>query len=456
MPPGLYPDEATNGNDAINAIEQGWSWFYDNNGGREGLFINLQALALWIVGLHEPWVLRIVAAICGILTIPGIYLLGKELWNRRVGLVTAALLAGSFWHLVFSRIGFRAIMVPLILTWSLYVLLVGVRRIRAHQQYGWALTALGGALAGLGLHTYISFRISVLTFAVVGLALIWKAQDARKRIFGGLVLAGVSALIVAAPLLHYFATHPGSFSGRSEQVSVFNSERPLYDIGNNIARTAGMLVMQGDGNWRHNDSGEPQVPLLVFVFVIGGFAYAGKRLMDTRGRDIPGITIMVLLITGAAPAVISNEGIPHALRSIALIVPVFLLAGLGLERLWVHLEKKGLGSIGAVIALVVCVYGFWLTTTSYALYARKPEVRAEFTKEYLEIGRQLLRRDLSLPAYVIVPQGDVLIDGIPVAAQTPMFISNTATRGQQERGRVYYVTDPSQIPSNVAVYDMRK
>lgn len=456
LPPGLYPDEAANGNDALAALEDGFRWFYPANGGREGLFIGLQAAALWLTGLREPWVLRIVAAVAGILTVPGIYLLGKELWNRRAGLVAAALLAGSFWHVTFSRIGFRAILAPLVLTWALWLLLAGVRRIRARERLGWLMAAFGGALAGLGFHTYIAFRASALVFVAAGLALLASARPAaRKRTFAGLALAGACALAVAAPLLHYFYAHPGSFSARAGQVSVLESPHPWRDIGRNVALTAGMLVTEGDRNWRHNDAGQPQLPLVVFLLLVAGAAHAGKELLADRGRDVPGIALLALLAAGALPAVMTNEGMPHALRSIQLLVPVTLLAALGAERAWARLERKGLGKAGMALVVAVCAFQFLQTAARYPAYARKPEVRAEFAKGYLETGRALLRRDLSRPAYVIVPDGDVLIDGVPVAAQTAMFVTGTATREAQERARVFYATSTDGVPPGAAVYDLR-
>src|SRR3989344_5054666 len=46
-PPGLYPDEAMNGNNALQAIDTGdYKVFYPENNGREGLFINIQVLSL--------------------------------------------------------------------------------------------------------------------------------------------------------------------------------------------------------------------------------------------------------------------------------------------------------------------------------------------------------------------------------------------------------------------------
>ena len=47
IPPGLHADEAVDGNDALTAWRTGdYRVFYPENNGREGLFINVQAIAL--------------------------------------------------------------------------------------------------------------------------------------------------------------------------------------------------------------------------------------------------------------------------------------------------------------------------------------------------------------------------------------------------------------------------
>ncbi|MFA6352700.1 MAG: hypothetical protein WCW90_00415, partial [Candidatus Paceibacterota bacterium] len=63
-PPGLYPDEAMNGNNALESIATGdYKIFYPENNGREGLFINIQAFLLKTFGVNEPWVLRSASAV---------------------------------------------------------------------------------------------------------------------------------------------------------------------------------------------------------------------------------------------------------------------------------------------------------------------------------------------------------------------------------------------------------
>jgi len=66
IPPGVYPDEAINGNDAIQALNTGqYKLFYPDNNGREGLFINLIALSFNIFGVHI-WSLKLISALIGI------------------------------------------------------------------------------------------------------------------------------------------------------------------------------------------------------------------------------------------------------------------------------------------------------------------------------------------------------------------------------------------------------
>jgi len=87
LPPGLYPDEAMNGNNALEAISTGqYKIFYPENNGREGLFMNIQAVFLKILmplfnNAPEPWMLRLASAFFGILTVLGIYFLAKELFK---------------------------------------------------------------------------------------------------------------------------------------------------------------------------------------------------------------------------------------------------------------------------------------------------------------------------------------------------------------------------------------
>ena len=90
VPPGLYPDEAMNGNNALEALaNKDWKVFYPENNGREGLFINLQSLSVAVFG-NKPWALRLVSAVFGTLTVLGLFFLTKVLFvNQQIALLAS-------------------------------------------------------------------------------------------------------------------------------------------------------------------------------------------------------------------------------------------------------------------------------------------------------------------------------------------------------------------------------
>ena len=116
VPPGLFQDEAFNGLDALRVLDGYHPLFFPSNAGREPLHIYLQALGIGMLGPTLA-ALRAASAVVGILTLPAMYWLGRELFGapsewkgRAIGLIAAAAMATSYWHLSFSRLGFRGIL----------------------------------------------------------------------------------------------------------------------------------------------------------------------------------------------------------------------------------------------------------------------------------------------------------------------------------------------------------
>src|SRR5260221_9689295 len=161
LPPGLYPDEAMDGTNAQEALRTGqFKVYYPENNGREGLFMNVQAVFLKVIGKNEPWVLRLPSALFGILTVWGLYFLGKELFGKKIGLLAAFFLATNFWHINFFRISFRAITAPFFAVWAFYFLLLALRlaREKTDSKKHRYFALLGGIFFGLGFYTYIAYR----------------------------------------------------------------------------------------------------------------------------------------------------------------------------------------------------------------------------------------------------------------------------------------------------------
>src|ERR1035441_339934 len=219
-PPGLFFDEAANGTDELHAIHTGtWAVFYPQNGGREGLFINLQSLLLRATGIREPWVLRSASAVFGVLTVLGVALLGKELLGRKTALIAAFFMSVGFWHVNFSRIGLRAISAPFFLTWALFLLIVSCRALRQNAMSirSTTLGLLAGLVFGLGFHTYTSYRIAPVIFALAMVCLLRQSSRIAIATQALVIIAGASA--AGLPLFLYFWRHPAAFLQRISQIA---------------------------------------------------------------------------------------------------------------------------------------------------------------------------------------------------------------------------------------------
>jgi len=259
LPSGLYPDEAVNGMDALTANATGnYKLFYEANNGREGLFINLQAFAVKIFGNNIP-ALKLWSAIFGTLTVLGVYLLAAELLrNRWAGIVAAYLTAFSYWAINFSRIGFRAIMLPFILSFAFYFLFKGLRTKKLSD------FIIAGFIYGVGLHRYIAFRVSPLVLIVLFISLLITRQHFLKEYWKHVLVFAVAMFIAAAPMLiDFFITHPEHYASRTSEISVLNPDVNQGHLLATVAKTFGLALAKynfwGDQNMRQN---YPPYPIL--------------------------------------------------------------------------------------------------------------------------------------------------------------------------------------------------
>ena len=509
IPLGLYPDEAMNGNNALEALAEGnFKIFYPENNGREGFFINLQALSIWFFG-NEPWALRVVSALFGTLTILGVYLLSRELFmNQELGiknygnanknhdslfmipdsttiaLLSSFFLATSYWHLNFSRIGFRAIMVPFLATFGLYFLLKGLRNGKILDMV-WA-----GIFIGLGFHTYIAFRFMPFVVTVPIIWYLWKWWKERDMDMSGsptfqesraskkcapcaILLFLFITFVTALPIGYYFLQNPGDFLGRGGQVSIFAAESPLYEFAKSNFFTLQMFFWQGDCNWRHNYACQPQLhPLVAFFFVIGfltAISHAVKGITNYSSRSSSGgagklqaTSLLTWFFFMSLPATLTREGLPHALRAIGMIPPVMIMAGFGAWRFiqtilgWFETKKeqrphseKQLTRIQKEFCLLFVLTLLFVPLSTYRTYflkwAYNEKTYFSFATDTLHIGQYLDELPQETKKYVLVNQSGVEVRNIPMSAQTVMFATDTFQYEQRQKRAITYTTDVETI-----------
>lgn len=464
-PPGLYPDEAMNGNNAVEALETGeFKAFYPENNGREGLFANVQAVSILIFG-NEPWTLRIPSAIFGILTVLGLYFLTYELFgqNKKLALLAAFLLATSFWHINFSRIGFRAIMAPFFLVWASYYLFLALRKLEEQKTKLaiFILPAIGGLIFGLGFHSYIAYRIMPVIFLAL-LPFFWR----KKHFYTIGTVFLLFTIIATVPLALHFIEVPGDFLGRTTQISIIGSDAPLKNFITNTAKTLGMFSIIGDFNWRHNFAGRPElflpVGLIFMLGIINGIRSIFKRLFTKRQAEHALAYTFLFAWFGAAmlPVVISSEGLPHALRAILMIPPAFILAGAGGITLYKYVDnkiknQKLLTVFTAIFLLVLMLESY---NTYFVRWAKNSETLGSFNQNYVDIAREINDLPDQAEKIVVVRANGVIVRGIPMPSQTVMFLTGSFTKAGMEKNNIFYVLpenfDESAVSESAVIFSL--
>ena len=448
IPPGLYPDVAINGNEALESLKTGdFKVFYPENNGREGLIMWLVALSFKLFGATILSMKILVAGI-GILTIVGFYFLAKELLrnflanNEKaaeiIALLSSFLLAISFWHVLFSRLGFRAIIIPLILVFGFYFLLKGLR------QKSWIPFAVSGIFFGLGFYTYISYRFIVflVPLALIPWFFIYKGENQLKTFWK---LCGICLLFIfltALPLGIYFLGHPADFFGRAAQTSILSADNPVLMGLKSLVAHLGMFNFVGDGNWRHNLGGSPQLLWPVgILFLVGFFFSARELILSIKNKNYPVMSIHLLLLAWfflfLAPGVLTSEGIPHALRTIGVIPAVFVLAGMGGYLIFRLFEKNlpGQETSQKKFRIVLLVLSFiflaGLACAEYKKYftdwAQNKEIYWVYSVRSTDIGKYLVSIPYNVQKFIVVNEGGVRVpfpDGLPMPTQTTQFIEN--------------------------------
>lgn len=396
IPTGLYEDEAANGVDALAVLDGARPLFFERNNGREPLFIYFQALLVRWLGA-TPYTLRLAAALAGSATIPAIYILARALFRSTslppVWLATwsALFLAFSYWHISLSRVGFRAITLPLLACLTFIFFWRAWPRLVRQEQLPWTDLLLCGLLLGLTLYTYTAARfIPVLLTGTLFLGLVFERQQKGVMRRGLLALAfiGFMATVVFAPLGLYFMTHLGNFLDRAGDISIFSPrwapEGPVAAFGRSAVRTALMFVTLPDSNLRHNPAQRP-----LFDLLLAGWLLVGLAVVLVRGRNVAYLFCALWFGVLALPVLLTAEGLPHSLRAIGMVPAAILLIVLGI--IWVGQRFPGRLALWAVwLPLPFFLFSAYTGVRDYFGAWNEPEkFHRAFMVDYARAGQRI-------------------------------------------------------------------
>jgi hypothetical protein len=405
VPGEMNSDHAEKIMDIIRLLSGQAHIFFPNNGGREALQFYLAAGAVKFGGASLSFMtLKSISALAGFLALPFFYLLGKEIGNRRVGLLALAFAGVAYWPNVVSRLGLRLPFYILFTAMALFFLLRGLR-LNRRNDFIWL-----GLTLGLSLYGYSADRILPLVILVgVVLYLLHNRQPGeREQIFWFSLMAFILAGVVFLPMFHYILEDPGAFFYRTI-TRLSGLEQPLATPAwltflRNTGRALGMV------SWSNGEVWTASVPYRPALEIVSGALFwtgaAGGFVAYMRNRNWLHLFLLcsvpLLMLPSILALAFPNEN-PNLYRTGGASIPVFLLAALALEGIMAglekatralsnHRERNNLAKIGVISAWALAAILFFFSARQsfdlvFSRYRQEYALAAWNSSEMGELAR---------------------------------------------------------------------
>lgn len=367
VPPEPFSDHAEKLLDVYDVSQGITHIFFPRNTGREAIQMYWTLMIAKVFGTGLSFLsLKLGTAILGFLTLPFIYLLGKEVGGPRVGFFAFFFTGIGYWPNVIARIGLRFPLYPLFAAPTLYFL---IRAFRTRNRNDFILS---GLFLGMGLHGYSPMRI--VPFVVVAAFIIYwlheQSKGVRKDLPVWLAMLGLVALFVFLPLLRYWVDNPEAFGFRAF-TRLSSLEQPLpgpaYQIfGSNVWKALKMYNFDDGEIWVNSLPHHPALDIVSgALFVIGFFLVLIRYIRKRHWLDLfLLVSIPLLQLPSTLSLAFPGEN-PALNRAGGAYIPAFLLSGLALDGLLTSFGRGRTRNILMIVLTALLLY--WSTIQNYDL-----------------------------------------------------------------------------------------
>lgn len=310
----------------------------------------------WGVGTYgrDLFNLRIVSVVMGTLTLPAVYWLGRELFDKHTGLMAAALLAALPPHIQYSRLGLNNIADPLFGVLALAAMTHAVKS-QKRRDY-----AIGGVCLGLTQYFYeggkLLYTPLMVTWIILGLVL-WRQRPSLQ----GLGIALLAFVVVAGPIYYTLEGIHAPLTPRMDEaqpesdVMTTAQEESSRDVYLERLKTAFRVYTHQPEGPNFYFGGEHALVLGVLIpFGLLGIAYTVWRLRS------PAFVLVIWLVSTSVGNSFLNAPAISA-RYVVVFPALALLIALGIRETGANLWPRKLPAWSqavAVTGLVValCIY----------------------------------------------------------------------------------------------------
>jgi len=370
VPAEMNSDHAEKLLDVSDVLHGEYRIFFPRNTGREAFQFYLTAAVASLLGTGVSFMsLKIGTMLCSLITLPYIYLLGKEVGNRQIGLFAVAFVAIGYWPDVITRLALRFTLYPMFVAPTLYYLIRGLRRSSRND------FILSGVFLGIGLHGYTPIRILPFVVVVaVGLYLLHRqSKGVRSVTIMRLAILALVALVFFLPLLRYAQQNPDLFAFRAF-TRIGTIERPLpgpaWQIFLHNLWNAMISIGWDNGEvWTVSIPHRPALDVVSAGLFYLGYIYLLVRYLRQRHwLDLFLILSVPMLMLPSILSLAFPSENPVLSRTSGALVTVFVIVGIALNGLYNALHNGFSARWGPRLAtgMVVLLFG-WALLQNYDL-----------------------------------------------------------------------------------------
>ncbi len=312
-----------------------------------------------------PLALRFVPAMAGILAIPAVYLLGRQIAGHRVGLIAAALLSFSHTHLHFSRsvtVGYIQgnWLIPL----ELYFFLSGIQK-----RSSWR-AALAGALLAFHFNIYLSAQIVTGLLIIFIILSFFLFKSWLKPALQQLKVFCLGFIIIVLPVLEYAFQHPGEFFNRLNTEGTFQTgwmNETMLTTGKSALQILAERVIHAFLSLNYYPAGDfygSPIPILTLISSTLFFVGLGLILWRVKSPNF-------LLLNGyfwgftVAVGVFAIPPSADAYRMLSALPPAMIISAYAFDQIlgmlgvgW-HQSHRKYVAITSIILVNLIVFNLW-------------------------------------------------------------------------------------------------
>ncbi len=359
IPPFVHGDEAECGLEAIRLLRQGFQGLFQL--GWYGIpNFSFAVSSPFLAAFGESlWSLRFASAMAGVACVALLFGLGRELFGTRVGLLAALILAVSFPHVAYSRLGENYMQAATQNVAAIWAVVAAARR----RSRGRLL--LAGCVTGLA---FLLYPAAHLVVPLAFLILLFEGRLRSRHFLSDAAAVGWLALgvvLVTAPLTPLFGGSWDWLQSRSEQVVIWHNwnhvaagyggDRFAAVLGQ-ITRTLLVFTSERDHNTQFGAAGGALGTAEALLF------FLGLVLLPRHGRGLGTLLLPAWILALLFASVLTVDA-PTYQRLISLFPATALVMAVALDWLIERFSDDRSGRFAARAAVAALAAGVALTNT---------------------------------------------------------------------------------------------